>query len=228
MRKGFSLREKLSDKRVPALEEFLNRGFAPILGNRFQTVEEIQGRLCEFLAKDDGYDSSDPVQVAAVLSAQLRANDRATQLAEFRDQTGKLFQHLQQLATKYGNQLSRFKLGWGGMGFGGMHIGNNALPHGLDLVQQSPTTLVLQADNHPLQRYRQYSVASRGEQCVVLAADWKLNTSQQQRAAPPALSWQEIAWYEGNPETVFDLVSVNLRDWVTAQLKDIVQEILGK
>ncbi len=226
-RKGFALREKHDDHRIAAIEEFLDRGFAPVVANRYQTVEEMQQRLCEFLVSNKERDLSDPFQLAAHLSAELRAKDRKTQIAEFRTEAQKVFEYLAKDTQKYANKLGRFKLtNFGGGMFYAPGDASSRLPEGLDLVQMSPVPLLLQADHHPFQRFRQYAVAVRGEQCVLLAGDWKANPQPgRPMHMEPKLSWQEVASYEGSPETAFNLVSINLREWVTAQLKELHQEI---
>ncbi len=247
MRRGFSLRENHDDDRVTGLEEFLNRGFAPILANRYQTVEELSERLRDFLHSDTSVDESDPIQLAASLSLKLRAEDRTTQIAEFREQAQVLFNHISLEVNKYDNTLGRFQLsdqlaffgggGFGGGGFIGEGLGvgmfdggahhEYAIPDGLDLVGFSTMAFVLQAAHHDHQRHRSYAIASRGEQCVLLAADYTVKNQQLQDMTQVKLSWQEVVWYEGNPEPVFNLVSVNYRDWLTAQLKELAQEILA-
>jgi serine/threonine protein kinase len=223
MRDGFSLRDYHKDDRVPKLENFLTRGFAPIVANRYQRVEEIQEKLEELLRKKGPVDESDPIQVASALSGQLLARDRKTQLANLVPNAQALISYIQNEVNKYNQKLGQFQLANEG---GGFQL-TMQTPHGLDLVLLAPISIVLTAVHHPYQRRRRYAVASRGEQCVLLAGDYAANTAQPQEVAKLALTWHEIAWYEGKADSILNIVSQSLEDWLTRQLKELSQEILS-
>ena len=237
-RDGYSIRDAHDGERVGYLEEFLDRGFTPNIANRYQEIGEITSALAELIATDKNFDESDPIQLAAALSVRLRAGDRTTQLAEFREHAQNLFNYITNEAKKYHQKLGRFTLSNGGSGFGGGGFGDGfnptqvSVPTGLDLVAAHPIATVLQAAHHHHQRHRFFVVASRAEQCVLLAADRKVDSQPSQFFAPQPsaqqeFDWQEIAWYEGNPESIHSLISVSYRDWLTQQMKELAREILG-
>ena len=228
LREGLSLRDIHDDERVPRLLEFFSRGFAPNIANRFQTVDEITEVLDGLISLDTDVDESDPVQLAAQLSTQLRAGDRTTQLEEFRTHAKALFKYIDNQTLKYHQKLGRFSVVKSPSGFGG---GRNTfhMPPGLDLVEHFHGYILIQAQHHKQQKHRRYAVASRGEQCVLLAADSNFTGKRtMQIAVQQNCTWQEVAWFEGNPESINSLVAVHYRDWVTTKLNELAAEILSK
>lgn len=224
LRQGFSLRDfHDADERIQTLNEFLTRGFAPTIANRFQSVEEMQERLVNLLNQNARYDATDPIQLAAVLSNQLRARDRITQIGDFRHFSQSLFEHISQEAVKYSNKLGRFTV---------KHVIGGpqpriVMPAGLDLVQVYSQTIILSVAHHDLQRHRKFVVASQGERCVLLVANYSVNAKTPQSITQLALEWNEVAWYEGDPESIFSLVSISYREWITSQLQELANEILS-
>jgi len=224
MREGYSVRAGRDDERVPYLEDFLTRGFPTSIANRYQQAEEIEERLVELLAGGQSVDEADPVKLASSLSRELRAKDRTTQIADFRKLANTLFQYIQQEASKYVNQLGRFGISYNPFRF----QPNQTLPPGLDLVAKSQQTVILTVENHSIQRHRLYVVASRGEQCVLLAADYATDLKRAREVAQLTVSWDEIASFEGDPTPVFDLVSLDYKSWLTAKMKELHQEVLER
>ena len=229
MREGYSLREKHNDERLSLLEEFFTRGFAPIIDNRYQTIDDVIAKLNDFVGSNQEFDYSDPVQLAVSLSLKLRANDRVTQLAEFREYAKELFKYISKEASKYRDKLGPFQISTTNFGMG-IGVGSNAnlmsIPDGLDLVELDPSTVILKNLYHPHQRHRRYAVASRGEQCVLLASDYTTVSQNPMEWVTKKLKWREIAWYEGNPVSIHSLVSTSYRNWVTSKMQELAEDIL--
>ena len=229
LRGGHSLRSFLgNDARLGQVEAFLTRGLSPNIANRFQDVSEIVKRLTALVETSKDVDESDPLQVAAALSDQIRLTDRKTQIAEFKQHADKLFEFLQLEHKKYDQKLGRFSLvhSGGGGGFFGPPV-KIQFPEGLDMVANWDLVLTLQASHHPQQKKRQFSVASCGEQCVLLACDYSA-IANAQVADKPLDKWHEVAWFTGIPDPIFPIAALSYREWVTAMVKKLAAEILPR
>jgi hypothetical protein len=83
-RPGYSVKEHIgSDPRLPHVEAFLDRGFATQIDLRYQTIDELVGRLEEMLNPASRVPQKDLLEVAAASSHLLLTHDRASQLHFF-------------------------------------------------------------------------------------------------------------------------------------------------
>lgn len=218
-RKGFSPRERHSaDARLQLIDDILTRGFAPSIANRFQSVDELHSQLQSLTSGGQHLDLGDPVQLAASLSQLLRTRDRRTQLANFQRSATTIFDRITAELSKYQGKLDQFDLRT--RVFIAAEL---SIPVGLDLVCHFPTAIVLNAQHHEIERRRHYVVASQGERCVLLAADYESRPTDPVSAP---LSWREVVWYDGEPESIMALVSISLREWVVEQLAGLTKRIL--
>ncbi|WP_417736284.1 serine/threonine protein kinase [Rosistilla oblonga] len=231
MRSGFALRDIHNDERISSLEEFLTRGFAANINNRFQNVDEIATRLDELLFVGSDFDSSDPFQLSQSLSLQLRASDRTTQLAEFRQHAKSLLSYISDETRKYRNKLAQFVVSNGSVISGFNNRVDNAvkigIPAELDFVSCAQLSVSVKSQHHPQVKHRLYAVASRGEQCVLLASDFEVSGENRIPMSKVEFVWSEIAWFEGDAKSIHKLVSIVFRDWVSSKMKELTAEILS-
>ena len=222
-RAGYALGSHLApDARLGKVEAFLTRGLTPNVANRFQAISEIVDYLTPLIDAPRDIDESDPLQLAASLSKQLRLTDRKTQLAGFSQEATKLFQFLSKEHAKYANKLEQFQFTMPGGGF----RPPLTLAAGLDEVLKFQPVFTLQAQHHHLQANRQFIVASRGEKCVLLAFDYYVEQQKQHARSQTSLTnCQEIAWFDGAADQIFQLTSLALREWITASMKAIAAAI---
>ena len=151
-REGYSIRSAHpDDARNTTIEHFLTKGFSLHLENRYQSVSEIVDYLSQLVGASKKIDESDPIQVAAAMSDQIRASDRKTQLGDFVKQAEKLFSFLQQEHGKYHQKLTRFTLSLH-PGMGGERVKNLIIPDELDLVKKWQLTSTIQTTHHPQAR----------------------------------------------------------------------------
>ncbi len=219
LRPGYTVREAISDDaRQSQIELVLSRGFNPTISKRYQSIEELSERLVQIHKGSMSMARPNPIATAAEMSAHLRAQDRKTQLMEFEPAASSLLREFKHRVKEIGKELERFKVGMREVGDSGP-----SLDRGLDGVTQ--TFLVqLNVDHHNVMRQRNYRVASRDEQCMVVACD-----------APPRPSdggeaeavWQEIVWYEGKPDEVLGKLILEFKEWLDQRLQEITAEIVS-
>jgi len=225
LRPGYSVKEAIpNDARQTQVELILNRGLAPQSENRFQTVDEFVDRLSTLLELSVELTSADPFSLAQDFSVQLRQRDRKTQLAEFQPVARQLMDRFaKSIKQQYDGKLGRFRLGLRDTATTGPHVDM------MDPLTNS-YSLQLSVAHHSNSRQRVYRVASRGEQCVVLASDELPiagNALPKTKKPKPTYSeWKEIGWYEGEPGDVIETMQSELRQWVAERLQDVHSEII--
>jgi serine/threonine protein kinase len=219
LRPGFTVRDAVaSDARTTQVELILSRGLAPQLQSRFQTIDEFAARLASLRQQSSSCPTSDPIATAAELSARLREQDRKTQLVEFQPAANKMLTEFASKLNAIGKKLGRFKLKAGGGGRDGPKLGD-----GLDPVS-GPFTATVSVANHEAKRFRTYKVASRGEQCVVCACDFR---SEADKTKPAPTDWREIAWYEGTSTDVIPVLEREFMQWLDGAIQQIAQQVFA-
>lgn len=218
LRPGYAIRELVSDPRTPQIELFLSRGLSPALQNRFQDIDEFASRLETLAGQGADIGEIDPVRTAAELSMQLRQLDRKTQLMEFRPKADELLNKLTEFVNAYGRQLGLFKVYMSNGGNEGPILDGN-----LDKVTGVYTQAV-DVEHHGRKRERLYRVASRQEQCVVVACECP--RSQKNKFVPE--HWRELAWYDDEITDVLPLLQAEFKQWLNRQLQEVAAELLSE
>jgi serine/threonine protein kinase len=220
MRPGFSVRETQGEKRIGKFEAFFTRGFAPHIANRYQHIRELREAINDLMGSVPT-DETDPVQVAASASHRLRVFHRPTQIAEFRQQAHSIFNQVTQDLQKYNGKLGRFVVAF--------QVERQPkmpqIPAGLDLVEHWQSIVVVIAQQHSRQYHRRLALASRGEECVLLAIDYAAESARNNREIDS--HWKEVARYQGDAKPIFGIVSDSMRDWLVARIKELEQQMLS-
>lgn len=219
LRPGYTVREAIApDPRQIQVELLLSRGLALPLQRRFQDVDEFTSRLKTLREQVSAQTTSDPIATAKELSAQIREQDRKTQLAEFRPIATGLLNKFAHNVNQLGKQLGRFKCTFGpGRGK------SSDLDVDFDILT-APYTATVSVDHHPSKRIRTYIVASRAEQSVVCVCDYDFHSEP---SKPIPLDWKELAWYEGTPTEVIATLEAEFMEWLDISLQQIAREIIS-
>ncbi|HMO92587.1 MAG TPA: protein kinase [Pirellulaceae bacterium] len=220
MRPGFSLQETVKEKSlIGQLEVLFNRGFAPNVDNRFQTVAEFQGRIALMTADTSGAPPEDPIAVAERASAVLRQRDRKTQLQEFQPHANTIQQALQKFANGFAKKLGRFKLSAGNEGSLGAK-----LPENLDRVSPHQFKVQINPAHHNHLRIVVYTVASRGEQCVILRQRYSRNGSNNQ--IEPVDEYEELLWYDATNVPDLAPITTDIQHWINAAIQELTDVVI--
>lgn len=220
MRPGFSLQETVKDKSVIGqLEVLFNRGFAPNVDNRFQTIEEFQDRITLMTADTSGALPEDPIAVAERASAVLRQRDRKTQLQEFLPHANEIHQALQKFAKGFANKLGRFMLSTGNE----QNLGRQ-LPDNLDRVSPQQFKVQINPAHHNHLRIAVYTVASHGEQCVILRQRFSRDASNNQIEAVD--EYQELLWYDATVVPDLAPVTTDIQTCINAAIQELTDVVI--
>ncbi|QDS98511.1 serine/threonine protein kinase [Adhaeretor mobilis] len=218
LRHGFTVKESVpDDARQTQIELILSRGLSPSIMSRFQNIEEFSNRLSTLLDQSSESYVQDPIALAAELSNQFRAQDRKTQIMEFKPAATQLLKGLTARIDQIGKQLGRFN---SSMKAGGQN--GPKLDGSLDYVA-GPFNAHVRVDHHQLHQGRVYMIASRDEQSVVLGCDIEPGSNKGETTLH---EWQEIAWYEGDPTDILDTLVAEYKQWLSHKLTAIASEVL--
>jgi serine/threonine protein kinase len=220
MRPGFSLRETVKDKSaIGQLEVLFNRGFAPNVDNRFQSVAEFRDRISLMTADASRTPPEDPIAVAERASAVLRQRDRKTQLQEFLPHANTIQQTLNKFANGFANKLGRFLLSAGGEGTLGTQ-----LPANLDRVSPHQFKIQINPAHHNHLRIAVYTVASRGEQCVVLRQRFFRDGSNSN--IEPVDGYQELLWYDATQVPDLTPITTDIQHWINGAIQELTDVVV--
>jgi serine/threonine protein kinase len=222
MRSGYSLKESLqADAPIGQLEILFNRAFSPNVDNRFQTIVEFCDRLELVTAVTHATVPEDPIAVAERASATLRHRDRTTQIQEFRQPAQQLMQTIQTYAQKYSGQLGRFALA---VTQNENKLGK-AIAEGLDRVHPHQLKLQLNAAHYNHLRILVLTVASQGEQCVILRQAFAREGASNK--IEPASDWSELLWYDASDQSpTLDAVHRDIQAWMNQAIQDLTDHVL--
>ena len=123
---------------------------------------------------------------------------------------------------KWGKSLGRFKVATSNGGH------NVPTPSGLDTVYEV-YNFSLSLDHHGEVARRAYKVGSRGEQCVVICCDLirarVANGGFGGGQGYEAGTYQEVAWYEGEPKDVLPTLEVEFGQWLVQKMQEAFAEV---
>jgi serine/threonine protein kinase len=218
LRTGYSIREVLGNApRIGQIEMLLNRGFAPNIDDRFQTIDEFIHRLNSVLPDGHPTAAEDPIEVAQRLSIVLRQRDRTTQLLEFKKPAEELQAKILSFVQGHSGKLGRFMMNV--TRIAGDHF---ALPTGIDSVLQTPAIQINPA-HHNCLRVLAFCIGSRGEQCVLLKRTFTRSSTQPQ--IMPASGWQEVLWFDSSTAPDPALVIEDVKSWLNAAMQELTDEV---
>lgn len=243
-RKGHSIRERMpDDPRISQLEIFFDRGFNPNIEDRFQTINEFLERLNLITNQNSQSEIEDPIEVAERESIRLRQYDRKSQLEDFLIVALDIIMEIPKIAGHYAGKLKRFEiitfynLPSGGM-FGGpvtrVITQDLAIPSGIDEVPQARIFARISPKSHNhLSRLIQYSIGSKGMQCVILRARYIQTNTDSQNSVQGTLSTimkpvenlKELLWYEGETKPDLTLLKNDFESWLGESMRELVDEL---
>jgi serine/threonine protein kinase len=222
-RPGYSVRGMLGESdQIGQLEVLFGCGFATNLDSRFQSVGELRDRITLLTSAGSSTDLEDPVVVAQRFSAMLRQRDRKTQIGEFRKPAADALESLQQFAEGFRGKLERFSLG---MTTREQKLGSTFPP---ELDQVLPTRLKLQLglSNHHHLQIAIYTVASRGEQSVILRQTYHRKGGQGQTETTS--EYEPLLWFDATSSPDLSPVQLDIQSWITTAMRQLTDEILGQ
>jgi serine/threonine protein kinase len=221
-RPKFSLQDSLG--RSPCIEQLevlFNRGFAPSIASRFQTIEELHQRIRLVEADTDSAEPEDPALVAGRAAATLRQRDRLTQIREFREAAMGLLEAIKEFTTRYEAELKGFvfRSEW-------LPEVTVEMPAGIDRVSNRTLRLILKPEHHVYFREAEYEIGSRGEQCVVLRQKRAKDGDEQK-------DWvvekhEEIQWYDVSTQPDLDSVTRGVKAWLNDSLLELTDVIVAR
>ena len=222
LRHGFSLQEALGQTSyVGQLDVLFNRGFAPNVDNRFQTVAEFRDRISLLTASGASTQPEDPVAVAERASEVLRQQDRTTQIQEFRQPALELLHSLQQFVAGFASKLGLFMLRVDNE----RNLGQN-LPAGLDRVSPHQLKLQLNPVHHNQLRVAVYAIGSRGEQCVVLRQTFGWEGGETPIA--PMGEYEELLWYDATVQPDLGPIQLDIQSWLNAAIQELTDMVVAE
>jgi serine/threonine-protein kinase len=200
------------------LNGLLDRGLNYELDSRFQTVEELIGRLNEVANPTEKGVTEDLDVVVAREAAALRKNDRKTQLSNYFANLQPLMQSVQQLVNDLQLKLSRhkaFSFGW----VSGLQRAAGKNERGDSIATMS---LMLTVENHPLRYEFHYSVSAVGSECTLYREIQELNPGRPTKTIEaPAVVFR----YQGDNEIDRAAVVAEIRETVTRSIPLLSQRV---
>jgi serine/threonine protein kinase len=162
---NFSLTGKIQTKnQLSALNLFFSRGFSNEIDSRFQTVDELIGRLLEILKPDTVAVVEDLDAVIARETSALRKNDRKTQLSLHHTNTTPLHQSMWQCFQEIHSKLVKH----GNFSVAFVQNLSNRLeeksPHG-DIIARA--VIIVAVQHHQISWHINYLAISQGTECAM-------------------------------------------------------------
>ena len=200
------------------LNWLLDRGLNYELDSRFQTVEELIGRLNEVANPTAKRIVEDLDTVVAREAAALRKNDRKTQLSNYYTNLQPLVQSVNQLVNDLQLRLSRhkaFSFGW----LGGLTrvTGNNERGDSFAVM-----SFMLTVENHPLRYEFHYSVSAVGSECTLFREIQELNPGGATKIVEAASA---VFRYQGDNAIDRAAVVAEIRETVTRSIPLLSQRV---
>jgi serine/threonine-protein kinase len=200
------------------LNGLLDRGLNYELDSRFQTVEELIGRLNEVANPTEKRVTEDLDVVVSREVAALRRNDRKTQLSNYFANLQPLMQSVQQLFNDLQLRLSRhkaFSFGW---------VSSLQRATGKNERGDSIATicLMLTVENHPLRYEFHYSISAIGSECTLYREIQEVNPGKPTEIIEaPAVVFR----YQGDNEIDRAAVVAEIRETVTRSIPLLSQRV---
>jgi hypothetical protein len=200
------------------LNGLLDRGLNYELDSRFQTVEELIGRLNEVANPTEKRVTEDLDIVVARETAAFRKNDRKTQLSNYFANLQPLMQSVNQLINDLQLRLSRhkaFSFGW----VSGLQRATGKNERGDSIAVIS---FMLTVENHPLRYEFHYSISAIGSECTHYREIQELNLGKPTRIIEaPAVVFR----YQGDTEIDRAAVVAEIRETVTRSIPLLSQRV---
>jgi serine/threonine protein kinase len=201
-----------------SLNLLFNRGFSYEIDSRFQTIDELIGRLEEIIRPDKKSLVEDLDVVIAREEAALRKKDRKTQLGEHLANALTLGQPMGMRVNEINTKLNKrktFILSWSGLAAERREkteIG--------DII--AACTINIGVQNHAIKYSVIYNIASRGTECAVYRAIHENQPGAQNKVFEPIML---ISRYQGDSNPNAAAVVADIQVAVTKSIAAISQKV---
>lgn len=200
------------------LNGLLDRGLSHELDSRFQSVDELIGRLNEVVDPNTKPKIEDLDTVAAREAASLRKNDRKTQLSNYFANAQLLQQSANQCVGELNARLSKhnaFSFGWAQT----LMRTNGKTELGDDIAQMS---FMLNVQNHSLRYQFHYSIKAQGTECTIYREIYEMDPGKPTKFVETA---KVVLRYQGENEIDRAGVVADIRETVTRSIPLLSQRI---
>jgi serine/threonine protein kinase len=216
-RPGFSVREALAgDARCDQIEAVLDRAFSVELEHRFQSCEELAGRLSTAVLPPPA--DEDPAAVAAEIGRVLRQGDRKTLLTVYSGYAQNLVQQMHSVVQELPGVLGPFEVA---LGF--VDLGDDSLPPGFDKLGHTLTVHVT-LRSHDLSRMIVLAICARGSQFVMLR-----HMAEQPGTLMdirPGTVWDELFWFEPDVKATPELFRPFVNESLNRAMRELRDEVM--
>lgn len=219
-RTGGSIREVLGKgSTTDRLESLLDRGFAPVLDHRFQTIEELIRQLDDILDPAARETGIDPISFARGLTERLTSLDRRTQLVELKKTAQQTMGAIRAMVQQYHNKLGHCQI------LGDFRKGDANEPADGDNLLIGPFWVGMNIQQHPHQCGFGYCIRARGLQIVVFRCDFRV-TDGKERSTPVG-DWVEILSCQGDQAPSLSVVEKDVEANLVRSMRALEEAVLG-
>ena len=197
-RPGGSVQVKINDKaRAQALEALLDRGLAPELDDRFQTIAELIERL-EGVDKPQARESCMiPSDYAKQVSREILKSDRTSQLSKFAECAQPVINAISNEFHRWRGKIDPFEISQTS-GIFGRQEGTIKNPPDVDVIAVQPFRFDLKHKACPFIRGVIYGVFASGTECGLFRLS--LGGSAINPTDTPSnqdRDWENVFWWNG-------------------------------
>lgn len=222
-RRGCSLTDAgVPDYAIPHLNAFFDKGLAVNLDERFQTVDELSGRLKLLHASYGVAEEIDPIEMMAEFAVRIRQNDSKTRIAGFRQRANKVMEYfVGKVADMGGRTPQPFVLMAENLA---SKISERGRPG--DWVSD-PVVVSLSIQHHPTRLSRTYLIQFRNGEFLAVYCDAMLSTGRSAEKSNFAnVEWIDVCWFADSNEDLVGPMVNDVRKWLTKSIPLIARTVL--
>lgn len=219
-RPGFAISEKLEGHTLlPMIEAVFDRGFSVILEDRFQTVEELLGRMRSLQHTETQTPRADPIASATESSKRLLRLDRKTQIETFRS-------NCKVINEVIGREINQLAQGLATLGFSLAH-GNMSNEYKRPSAGDEVLTILITVSfqHNSSMTGIAYVVAVNRRECVLYRQLLK-GLNSRGRGGQPAEDWTEVLHFEGLRQPNTAVVVADFKQALDEGIRLLEQDIL--
>ena len=228
-RTGYSVKETLgASPGTTRLEMFFDRGFAPNIDDRYQSISEITSRLEDVLNPTAKVTTEDPKEIANRVGKLLIKNNRPVQIAEYTKIAQHMSQVLGQQAVHF-TSLQPFSYENVPPVLIGLSANDLKISDAEKTLSAFAARLAIRENPHKVTIC--YQLIVKGTQCGVFRLMFKYSENVHPgfeiKRKTIIYNWEPILWYDGLVEPDWSAVVSDLKACVVEGMKSIEQDILS-